>query len=568
MNTQKLIAAILTILIVVSLCGCGETVQSESKTDSGYVAEVSEKADQTGSKEVITGEHSWSGEYTYIDTVPGSWLKCGLMSDPKTFGPFDTNTGGGRTMLNMAVYEPLAYLNPQGELEGAIMKNYERVGDLTYRIEIYDYVHDSQGNAIDASDIVFSFEKCAELGNWATYTAVFESITQTGDYEVELKLNQERPDSLSGLLENVMIVSKKAYEENDSMAAFPIGTGAYVLEDYSAGAYMTFLVNDDYWQTNSDLVAFMSYHNVERYTIEFITSKSQHSIALEAGEIDITNSITSSDNSNFVETDGVTPLDGYDYCEVRRTGMGCLIFNCSSDSVCGDVNLRKAIAYILDRSAIAYAGYGAAGIYFDSFSQPEFLDYATDYAPEGGYYSYDENLAKEYLENSNYKGETIKLYIQNELEWSNQAEVIRSLAEEIGINIEVVNNEKVLHESLVWTNSDAEWDMALVLFLRGDYTYTRLAQVIDANYYESGGCTLQIIDPTLQELFDTAVDISTFSYDNTKKLLDYIAENCYCLPMCDYTQRTYWSTDSIKVFAGRRDGYDPLPGACVPVVKE
>lgn len=552
MKVKRIIAILLAALMVISLSACKKTDDSADPPQQGNT----DPLDQTG-------DHSWKGEYTYVETVPGSHLSFGLKSDPKTFGPWDSG-GGGRTMFNMAVYEPLAYMLPSGELSYCIMKDYARVADNVYQVEIYDYVHDSDGNPITASDVVFSFETCKELGTKAAYTAVLDSVTEVGEYTVEIKLTQERPDSFSGLAENVMIVSQKAYEDSgDGMATRGVGTGGYILEDYVTGAYMTFLANENYWQTDPDLIAFMSLHNVERYTMHFITDNSQHAIALEANEIDGSNSISASDYANFVESDGITPKEGYDYIETRRIGMGALIFNCSEDSVCGDENLRKAIASIIDRASLAYAAYGTSGIYFDGFSQPEFVDYDESYYPQGGYYSYDEDLAKEYLEKSDYAKEPIKLIIQGDQEWIIQAEVIRSYCEAIGINVVVETNEKAQHESLMWT-TNADWDMAICLFLAGDYTYSRLAQIIDTSYYTTGLCTLQIFDPTLQELFDTAVDVNAFSVENTAKLLEYISENCYTIPLCDYTQRVFYRTENIETFAGRRDGFDPLPGACIP----
>ena len=154
-------------------------------------------------------------------TVAGTSLNFGCMSDPKTFSPWNGG-GGGRNMLNMAVYETLAYMKADGTLSYCIMKEYSSPSEGVYDITIYDYVHDSAGNPITADDIVFSFESCAAQGDWATYTASMESITKIDDYTVEIVMASERPDSFSGLLENVMIVSEASYTASeDAMATWP-----------------------------------------------------------------------------------------------------------------------------------------------------------------------------------------------------------------------------------------------------------------------------------------------------------------------------------------------------------
>lgn len=551
---KKRLAAILVFTMILGLfTGCSNSTGGRNDAEnSSSPAGTSSTPAQKANDGVSTG------------TVAGSYLTFGCTSDPKTFSPWNGG-GGGRNMTNMAIYETLAYMKSDGTFSNCIMKNYTNPSDGVYVITIYDYVHDSEGNPVTADDVVFSFTSCAAQGDWATYTAAMKSIEKVDEYSVKITMDDERPDSFSGLLENVMIVSQAAYEASvDGMATSPVGTGSYVLEDYVPGSYMTYVVNENYWQTEDDLVANLSMHNVERYTVKFITDKSQQSIALETGDVYCTNGVLSADYVNFINDDG-TAKDGFSFIESEKQGISALVFNCSDDSVCGDVNLRKAIAYAIDTAALAYAAYGNAGIACTSFSQTTHFDHDDMYVPENGYFTYNLETAKSYLEQSDYKDETIVLYAQSDTEVTTMCELIRAYCEAAGIKVSVETFDTTLFTSYL-NESDPKWDMAFTFCKGGDYTYVSLAWCIDINYFTTGVNNLQIYDPTLQALFDTAVTVSTFSHENTKALLDYINENCYMLAMTGFTQNVIYNTDAIEYLGTTKTGFDPVPGASVPVV--
>ena len=109
--------------------------------------------------------------------------------------------------------------------------------------------------------------------------------------------------------------------------------------------------------------------------------------------------------------------------------------------------------------------------------------------------------------------------------------------------------------------------MAFCFCKGGDYTYVSVAWCIDINYYTTGVNNLQIYDDKMQELFDTATTVSTFSHENTKALLDYINDNCYMLAMTGFTQKVIYNTSTIETLGTTKTGFDPVPGACVPVSK-
>lgn len=75
------------------------------------------------------------------------------------------------------------------ELEGQIAKSWKLSDDmLSIEIEIYEYVHDNQGNAIKASDVKFSYEAQIAAGTNDRIRSYIDSIEVTGDYTLTIKM--------------------------------------------------------------------------------------------------------------------------------------------------------------------------------------------------------------------------------------------------------------------------------------------------------------------------------------------------------------------------------------------
>ena len=71
--------------------------------------------------------------------VAQSKVIVGLVSDPQNIGPFQ-GMSQGRIGVLYTMYEFLA-VTEGGEMYGVLMKDYERVDDLTYDVEIYNNIY-------------------------------------------------------------------------------------------------------------------------------------------------------------------------------------------------------------------------------------------------------------------------------------------------------------------------------------------------------------------------------------------------------------------------------------------
>ena len=227
-------------------------------------------------------------------------VTVGIMADPENMGPW-SGMSMGRIAVLFTTYEYLI-TREDGVAYGVLAKSWDEVDPKTYDVELYDYIHDAEGNPLTASDVVFSFESAIATKNYGKLS-VIDSVTATDDYHVEFKFNK---DLEIGEFENVMlecaIVTQAAYEASpDQMATTPVGTSAYLVDSYVPGSEIVMKDTGDYWQTDESLVHGTSIHNVGEIHFSVITEASQHTVALQTNSVDISNGVPDTDISKFEE---------------------------------------------------------------------------------------------------------------------------------------------------------------------------------------------------------------------------------------------------------------------------
>ena len=540
---KKLIAGILSLVMVLSLLtGCGNNSDNTANNQGGAANNSNSQGAQgtSGNGNVSVS----NGEKTMI---------CASNSDCVTFAPWGQQ-GGGRKAIRRALYETLTYLNSDGTISYDLAKEITEVSPGVYDITIYDYIYDTAGNHMTASDVVFSFNKAQEAGTYSRYFSNFESIEQTGDYTVRMSFTDEKVGSFYVLFDFIYIVTEAGFEQSgDGMTLNPIGTTSYVLDEYVSGAKIVFKKVDTYWQ-KEDLIIDALKPNLDSFTWVIITEKAQHAIALESGAIDATNGVTSADYVNFVD-DNDDPLDGYGYIESFKTNLLALNFNCSSQSICSDVNLRKAIAYAIDTSAMVHAAYGSAGWAAKCYSSPAFRDYTTSWESDD-YFACNVDTAKEYLAKSSYDGRELILLTAGDTEHTTQATLIQAYCEAVGIKVKVEAFDSNLFLSYQ-DDRNYVYDMTLEFADGSYYTYEIQSNLVD--YFENGDGVIRISDSKLKELFNTASSKETASVETMQELLDYLDETCYSVAVGGYTQKVFYNADKIETLGVSSDLFNPNP---------
>ena len=442
---------------------------------------------------------------------------------PADLLPAGTNDAG-KQQLQYEIYEALAarYEHDGEELWGVIAKSWENVDDLHTVVTLYDYVHDSEGNAITASDVEFSYNLAINSG-LTTGFGVVEKVEAVDDYTVEFTWSEELGvTDFANVMTECYIVSEAAYDE-DSFITQPIGTGPYCLSEYTAGVSYTLTPNEDYWQNDDTVLCPLAGRNVQSIRYDVISDKSQQIIAFESGGID-TVSLAADDLGEFTdggEYEGVYAL--YYNPATNNTGI---LPNCSENSICSDINFRLAMYYAVDANAICEAlGSGQfSAPASDSF--PGLYDYNKEWENIDSYYNhYDVELAREYLEKTDYNGETIVCLVDSDTDRDNCAVILQGFLSQIGIDMRIDSYEHSI--AATYLDDPTMWDITMSgCGAEGSITLLWDRRYNGANF--ASGLTMGFADDDkLQELLHTASKTSTYSSEALDEFNQYLIDQAY-----------------------------------------
>lgn len=316
-----------------------------------------------------------------------------------------------------------------------------------WQFHIRDGIKFSNGNEVNASSVVASIERMYEEeanGDGSSTPSVYmeyESITADDESNtVTIITTQPYADLCAVLAHPFFVILDTAagtdYNEN------PIGTGPYAIDSYEVGTSIAMVANEYYW--NSEV----PYENLN---IIFIGDSTTKAMAIENGDVDLVENITTPSDLDRLRNDS-------SYHVSEATGVRCAFSYMNQNGVLANDTLRQAILMALDDDTMCETTVG--GMYTAGYSVlPSTLDYGyenlTDATP------YDVEGAKKLLDDAGIvdsdgdgyrelNGETIDL---NYLTYDGRnladfTEAVVSYLKEIGI-------KATIHT----TDADTEWNM-------------------------------------------------------------------------------------------------------------
>ncbi|MCD8012124.1 MAG: ABC transporter substrate-binding protein [Lachnospiraceae bacterium] len=452
----------------------------------------------------------------FAEEAEGVELTVGVSTMAQNISPFTNFTN--RQPIQQYLYENLLYRDSDGVTHGVIAKDWTTEDNITYDIEIYDYVYDTAGNQIKAEDVVYSLEHARDeaANTWIV------SAEETGDYTLTVTLTDDTASTFNTAFNRAPIVSIASYEASeDGMAASVVSTSPYMVTEFTANVSVTLERNPNYWQTDESLQnPLYSESTVQKLNYVKISEASQQSIALETGSVNAFRELSSTEISNFLE--GGRDEEGY-------TALGyesniSYIFYFANQGLCGeDVNLRAAISYAIDKSAVVLGAFsGQAAV--PTFMGSSISDLVPSSASED-YFAYDAELAQEYLANSSYNGETLRLLIPNEDNHSRIAAIVQGYLMAIGINVEIDTYDNAMFQTNFGDGST--WDIAICQMGMADVAFVWEFLSWDLSGGDAGAMGMAVQDEALDELLTTVLSQEGHNVENATLVSDYINENFY-----------------------------------------
>jgi len=442
---KRVLALALATVMIFSLAGCGGKTSSDGNenTTTAPVSEAEVSTEQVD--KIVVGLTSSSFDISPFGagSIPRFWLVQNM------YGALFCNPKYGSTL---------------DEMEPWLAKKAEKVDDVTYSVELYDYIHDSKGNAITSEDIVFSYEHLLSEGQQTRIGTYLDNIEVVDDYNMIFHLKKSGPGVIEFLMGDytLSICDKGWYESatDEQKQNDPATTGAYKVASYTSGSSLTLEAVADYWQADESLRNSADVQNVKTIEYKVITENSMRSIALENHEVDAT-VIDASELSRFY--DGSKALEGWNvnitggpYCSAMFINM-----DQGKSPLADDINLRKAVLYALDSESILYGGdYDeTTGEVCYSLGTSAMTGYQKNWK-DADYFNYDLDKAKEYYKASGHAEGDVKIRLLSRTFIANGIHsVIIANLEAAGFDVELLSYDQALFNT--YKNDSTQWDIML-----------------------------------------------------------------------------------------------------------
>ena len=409
-----------------------------------------------------------------------------------------------------------------GELEMVAAKSVTQIDEETYEVEIFDNITDSLGNPIKASDVVFSYDKLAELGYVSAVSMYYGGAEVIDDTHVRITLKNNTECAIEEVLCKCSIASQAWYESatQDDIEGNPATTGPYKAAGIETGSSLTMAAREDYWK--SENLATVELQNVQTIILRCITEASMRSIALENNEVDMAE-IAATDAKRFKEN------ADYNITEYQNAMSQYLIFNTSENSPFADVNLRKAVAYGFDSMFVLMGGGSDAGIISHDVAPNLGPDYVQEWDEES-YFEYDPEKSAEYLAAAGYKPGEVEVHLMVSAQApQGPYQAMQAMLQEVGINMVIDSYDRALRQT--YQNDPTKWQFCEYSNFMADYTTRFWSDLFSEENYTYGtqGFTE---DPELQRLLKAAV--ADRSEENMNAFHDYVVDQCYMVGL--YTE--------------------------------
>lgn len=316
-------------------------------------------------------------------------------------------TDGNSFIMQSMCFSGLTQLAEDGTAEPALADSWEVSDDgLTYTFYLNEDATWSNGEPVTADDFVFAWQRLDDPDTASEYAFILETIhvvnageINAGEMDVSelgvravddktFEVTLTLPcDYLLGLMAfpSFFPLNEEFYTEHEDTYAQStddmIYCGPYEMTGWVQGSEYTFTKRDDYFAADEDAV--------DEVTFKYIQDTQSAMLSYEQGDIDVVK-LQSDQVDAYEDEDGFyNTLQGY---------VWYLSLNFADTSIQND-NLRAALAYAIDRDAIAEdvlkdGSIGCTGLVGSSFAyNDEGVDFR-DYS--GTLTATDTDLAAEY----------------------------------------------------------------------------------------------------------------------------------------------------------------------------
>lgn len=365
------------------------------------------------------------------DPVSGGTLRVGVQGDPTNLDPHLTVLAAAGVVIEL-LYDGLVQVDAGLVPQPSLASGWEVSEDgLTYTFTLRDNATFHNGRQIVADDVVYSIQRVQDpevASPSASYASGIAEATAVDDLTVELTLATPDASFLTKLAWwGMSIVPQEAVEEQGDLAQNPVGSGAFVLEEYIPNTSLSLMRHDGYWDAPRPYL--------DGVEILIVGEDTSRTTALVSDTVDLIEQVPHKDIAILEGTDGI------DLAGAAATNLRWLVFNLRKEPF-SSLEFRQAVAAALDRQPIidsSVFGYGEAlvGLYPPSY----WAGYQGEVPPQ------DLDLAAELLS----AVELPEGFVAELLTWaqydflSNTSVVVQEQLRQVGIESEVTPEENATY---------------------------------------------------------------------------------------------------------------------------
>jgi len=336
----SLLALIAVVIAGFALAACGGGSDSSS-------GETTIPDDVIGNASTETGECS-------ADPKSGGTLVYARRQQSQDLNPLVASGGNGDIFVINQIFDQLVTSDPNGgfEITPAVAESWDVSDDgKTYTFQIRKGLKFSNGQPVTAEDVKFSLDRFADPKQnliLAIAAVGYKKSTVIDPQTVRVELSEP----IAAFLYNISIypasiVPKDLVEkEGDSFWEKPVGSGPFMVKNFTRGSSLTFEKNPNYWEAGKPYLDSVRFN--------FAEEDNSRMLDLKSGEAQMVDGVPYSQIQTVLDDDQLQ-------LQVVEVPQFLGLWLNHQRPQMADEKVRQAMQYSLNKDEINSAIYGGVG---------------------------------------------------------------------------------------------------------------------------------------------------------------------------------------------------------------
>lgn len=359
-------------------------------------------------------------------------LTVGLYFDVAALDPTWVATLTDRGVFSNMFETLLDYNSTDRSFTPRLATKWSQIDDTTIEFKIREHVKLSDGNTLDADDVVVSLKRLYDpdfKSRLQSQAAFIKDVVAVDAQTVRVITKAPTANALS-YIATFMIAGEDSLKKYDSKEAeAPAGTGPFNYEKWNKQQNLTLVKNNDYWGEKA---------KIDSLVFRVIPNISTRLDELKTGSIDIATQVT----PDMLPVVKANPATSIKTSQDTTLFLGTNVFK----GPLQDVRVRTAITEAIDVQSIAKNLYGGTVSVLNQPVTPKSAGYS-DKVPD---YKYDPAHAKQLLKEAGYPDGFTLNFDGPQGHYMLDTDLTNALAQQLKDNLGITLNVQLTDYGTYW----------------------------------------------------------------------------------------------------------------------